>query len=118
MTDRADADRDPTAGAVADADVEIHPDADRHEYDPDADHAFPDERLNEVLEHVLSDEEIVAYLEAQNVNPVARKGYNDHGTKHVEIVRDRALRLYDLLKRGASSSTAPASRGSTRPTSR
>jgi len=39
-------------------------------------------------------------LEAQNVNPVDRKGYNDHGAKHVEIVRDRALRLYDLLKAG------------------
>ena len=89
---------DPTAGAVDDADVDT--DAGRHEYDPDADHAFPDDRLNEVLARLESDEEVVAYLEAQNVNPVARKGYNDHGTKHVEIVRDRALRLYDLLKSG------------------
>ncbi|QAU12648.1 HD domain-containing protein [Halorubrum sp. BOL3-1] len=96
----ADADPDPTAGEVSDADVGIDPDADRHEYDSDADHAFPDERLNEVLARLLSDEEIVAYLEAQNVNPVARKGYNDHGAKHVEIVRDRALRLYDLIKAG------------------
>jgi metal-dependent HD superfamily phosphatase/phosphodiesterase len=89
---------DPTAGAVDDADVDT--DAGRHEYDPDADHAFPDDRLNEVLARLESDEEVVAYLEAQNVNPVARKGYNDHGAKHVEIVRDRALRLYDLLKSG------------------
>jgi len=69
-------------------------------YDPDAAHAFPDDRLNEVLAFVEADEEIQAYLESQNVNPVIRKGYNDHGAKHVEIVRDRALQLYDLLKRG------------------
>jgi metal-dependent HD superfamily phosphatase/phosphodiesterase len=69
-------------------------------YCADDPHSFPDERLNAVLETVLGDREIEAYLEAQNVNPVARKGYNDHGTKHVEIVRDRALRLYELLKQG------------------
>ena len=68
-------------------------------YDPDADHAFPDERLNEVLSVIDSDEEIAAYLEAQNVNPVTRKQYNDHGPKHIEIVRNRALCLYELLKR-------------------
>ncbi|WP_178917426.1 HD domain-containing protein [Natronomonas gomsonensis] len=69
-------------------------------YDPDADHDFPDERLNTVLETVQSDTEITTYLEAQNVNPVDRKGYNDHGTKHIEIVRNRALCLYELLKAG------------------
>ena len=69
-------------------------------YDPDSEHAFPDERLNEVLTAIETDPEITAYLEAQNVNPVDRVGYNDHGKKHVEIVRDRALCLYDLLKRG------------------
>jgi hypothetical protein len=67
-------------------------------YDPDATHPFPDERVNAVLEFVDADAEIQAYLEAQNINPVARKGYNDHGEKHVEIVRNRALRLYSLLK--------------------
>ncbi len=72
----------------------------RSEYDPDADHAFPDGRLNDVLERIEEDQEITTYLEAQNVNAVTRMGYNDHGTKHIEIVRDRALRLYDLLKRG------------------
>ncbi|TKX63675.1 HD domain-containing protein [Halorubrum sp. ASP1] len=87
---------EPTAADEISADT----DAARHEYDPDAEHAFPDERLNEVLARLESDEEVVAYLEAQNVNPVARKGYNDHGAKHVGIVRDRALRLYDLLKSG------------------
>ncbi len=67
-------------------------------YDPDEDHAFPDDRLNSVLAFVDDDEEIAAYLAAQNVNPVARKKYNDHGTKHISIVRNRALCLYDLLK--------------------
>lgn len=69
-------------------------------YDPDAEHAFPDERLNEVLSYVEDDEEIRTYLEAQNVNPVTRMRYNDHGEKHIEIVLNRALCLYDLLKRG------------------
>jgi metal-dependent HD superfamily phosphatase/phosphodiesterase len=67
-------------------------------YDPGAEHAFPDDRLNAVLEFVGTDEEINAYQAAQNVNPVQRKRYNDHGEKHIEIVRDRALALYDLLK--------------------
>ena len=70
------------------------------EYAPEAAHNFPDSRVNEVLPLVRSDPEITAYLEAQNVNAVARKGYNDHGTKHVEIVRNRALCLYDILKGG------------------
>ncbi|MFC7154590.1 HD domain-containing protein [Halomarina halobia] len=69
-------------------------------YDPDAEHAFPDERLNEVLAYMDRDEEIQTYLDAQNVNPVDRKGYNDHGRKHIAIVRNRALCLYDLLKAG------------------
>jgi len=71
----------------------------RH-YNPHDDHAFPDERVNEFLEFIEDDREIQAYLEAQNVNPVTRKRYNDHGTKHVSIVRNRGLHLYDLLKRG------------------
>ena len=71
-----------------------------YEYDPEASHAFPDERLNRVLPALLEDAELEAYLDAQNVNAVTRKGYNDHGSKHIEIVRNRALRLYDLLKAG------------------
>jgi hypothetical protein len=70
------------------------------QYDPDADHSFPDERVNRALAAIGDDPEIEAYLKAQNVNPVMRKGYNDHGTKHVDIVRNRALCLYDLLKTG------------------
>jgi len=72
----------------------------RREYDPSASHAFPDERLNEVLATLIEDPEVGTYLEAQNVNAVDRKGYNDHGPKHIEIVRDRALQLYELLKAG------------------
>ncbi|AWB26992.1 HD domain-containing protein [Halococcoides cellulosivorans] len=67
-------------------------------YEPAATHAFPDERVNRVLEYLDADDEIQAYLEAQNVNPVTRKGYNDHGPTHISIVRNRALCLYDLLK--------------------
>lgn len=69
-------------------------------FDYDADHAFPDETLRAVREFVRNDEEIAVYLDAQNVNPVARMRYNDHGAKHIDIVRDRALRLYELLKQG------------------
>ncbi len=70
----------------------------RRVYDPDARHNFPDEKLNAVLEFIDADEEITVYLEAQNINAVDRMRYNDHGTKHIEIVRNRALCLYDLLK--------------------
>ncbi|WP_435360345.1 HD domain-containing protein [Haloarchaeobius sp. DFWS5] len=68
-------------------------------YTPTDEHAFPDEKLNEVLTYIDNDPEIQTYLEAQNVNAVDRKGYNDHGPKHISIVRNRALCLYDLLKR-------------------
>ncbi len=68
-------------------------------YDPTADHDFPDGRLNRVLSVLQSDPEVQTYLRAQNVNPVDRMGYNDHGAKHVSIVRERSLRLYELLKR-------------------
>ncbi|WP_440006264.1 HD domain-containing protein [Halomicrococcus sp. SG-WS-1] len=75
-------------------------DEQQRRYDPDEDHAFPDEKLNEVLSFIDDDTEIQTYLRAQNVNAVTRKGYNDHGAKHIEIVLNRALILYDLLKRG------------------
>ena len=82
-----------------------------HEYDPDADHNFPDERLNTVLPQILDDPEITTYLEAQNVNAVTRKGYNDHGPKHIEIVRNRALNLYNLLKGGNVAFNGAADQG-------
>ena len=77
-------------------------------YDQTADHAFPDARLHRVMEALESDAEIQATIVAQNVNPVTRLGYNDHGRKHIEIVTDRALCLYDLLKRGDVSFRAAA----------
>ncbi|AGB15915.1 hypothetical protein Halru_1302 [Halovivax ruber XH-70] len=67
-------------------------------YDPDASHAFPDGPVNSILEFIADDTEIQTFLEAQNVNAVDRMRYNDHGPKHIEIVRNRALCLYDLLK--------------------
>jgi hypothetical protein len=82
-----------------------------HYYRPDANHAFPDEKVNRTIEHIEADEEVTAYLEAQNVNPVQRKGYNDHGTKHIEIVSNRALCLYDLLKRGGCEFNGAAQQG-------
>ncbi|MFB6092777.1 MAG: HD domain-containing protein [Haloquadratum sp.] len=85
--------------------------ADGREYDPDGDHNFPDDRLNAILPELLSDPEITAYLEAQNVNAVTRKGYNDHGPKHIEIVRNRALDLYDLLKGGDVAFNGAADQG-------
>jgi metal-dependent HD superfamily phosphatase/phosphodiesterase len=80
-------------------------------YDAETDHAFPDERVNEVLETVETNPEIQAYLDAQNVNPVVRKRYNDHGAKHISIVRNHALHLYDLLKAGGVDFNGAADQG-------
>jgi len=80
-------------------------------YDPDASHDFPDERLNDVLAFLDSDPEVQTYLRAQNVNPVDRMGYNDHGAKHVSIVRERALRIYELLKDGNVTFNGAAQQG-------
>ena len=68
-------------------------------YRPEGDHSFPDEKVNDVLAFVQDDPEIQAYLKAQNVMAVTRMQYNDHGPKHVRIVRNRALWLYEFLKR-------------------
>lgn len=54
-------------------------------------------RLEQVLDDLYS-EEIVAHIEAQNTNAVDRLGYNDHGTKHIEIVQRRALEIASLLE--------------------
>lgn len=80
-------------------------------YCADEAHSFPDDRLNSVLEVIDTDPEITAYLEAQNVNPVIRKRYNDHGQKHIEIVRDHALCLYELLKTAGVSFNGAADHG-------
>jgi len=80
-------------------------------YEPSAEHDFPDDRLNDVLAFLDSDPEVQTYLQAQNVNPVDRMGYNDHGAKHVSIVRERALRLYELLKDGDVTFNGAAQQG-------
>lgn len=87
------------AGGYSDSDI-MSDAPEFRTYDPDEDHSFPDERLNRMLSFIEADEAIQTYLEAQNVNPVTRMKYNDHGAKHIEIVRHGALCLYDLLKRG------------------
>jgi hypothetical protein len=92
------------------SDIDVDGDGGRV-YDPEAPHAFPDERLNEILPVLLDDPEVTTYLRAQNVNAVTRKGYNDHGKKHIEIVRNRALRLYELLKRGGVAFNGAAEQG-------
>lgn len=80
-------------------------------YVRDEAHAFPDERLHRVLDTLESDAEVQAYIAAQNVNPVTRMGYNDHGPKHVAIVLDRALSLYDLMKRAEVPFSGAADQG-------
>lgn len=69
-------------------------------YHREDDHAFPDDRLHAVLDALKESEEVQAYLVAQNINPVQRLGFNDHGEQHISIVLDRALGVYDLLKAG------------------
>ncbi|MFW6448073.1 MAG: HD domain-containing protein [Halobacteriota archaeon] len=66
-------------------------------FDP-ADQPFPVDRLNAVLEAVDADDRTGALVAAQNVNPVARLRYNDHGPKHIETVLQRAIELYGHLK--------------------
>ena len=80
------------------------------EYDQAA-HPFPVDRLNEVLTAVEDDERTQALISAQNVNPVVRLRYNDHGAKHVQTVLDRAIELYSLLKRGDVSFNGAADHG-------
>ncbi|MEF8843807.1 MAG: HD domain-containing protein [Haloarculaceae archaeon] len=98
----SDIDRDGARGASGDG---------GRRYVPEADHAFPAERVNEAIAYVEDDPEIATYLRAQNVNPVTRKGYNDHGEKHIEIVSNRALCLYDLLKAGGCEFNGAAEQG-------
>ncbi len=54
------------------------------------------DKLEKVKEK-LDSEEVVAHVEAQDINPTKRLGYNDHGLKHIDIVRERASELLDLL---------------------
>lgn len=66
-------------------------------FDPDA-RPFPVDRLNAVLEVVNADDRTGALVAAQNVNPVVRLRYNDHGPKHIRTVLERAMELYGHLK--------------------
>lgn len=59
-------------------------------------------KLETVRRIVEDDEEIEGYLEAQNTTAVRRLGYNDHGKKHIGIVRKRALELLELLSGDSS----------------
>jgi metal-dependent HD superfamily phosphatase/phosphodiesterase len=86
-------------------------DPDGREYDPETHHDFPDEKLNRILPILEEDPEVQTYLAAQNVNAVKRKGYNDHGPKHIGIVRNHALRLYELLKRAGVSFNGASDHG-------
>ena len=90
---------------------DVDPDREERIYRPEADHSFPDETVNAVLEVLKNDEEIQTYLRAQNVNAVARMRYNDHGRKHIRIVRNRALSLYELLKRAGVEFNGAADQG-------
>jgi metal-dependent HD superfamily phosphatase/phosphodiesterase len=53
--------------------------------------------VDAVVDDLETDEEVSALVRAQNVNATERLQYNDHGPKHVGIVRSRALALVDLL---------------------
>jgi len=53
--------------------------------------------FEEVMD-ALGSEEVTAHIEAQNVNSAVRLDYNDHGKKHIGIVRERALELLELLR--------------------
>jgi hypothetical protein len=52
----------------------------------------------EEVSNALKSEEIVAHVKTQNVNSAVRLDYNDHGTQHIGIVRERALELLELLR--------------------
>lgn len=60
--------------------------------------SYPVDDLNRVIDRVVVDDRLMALITAQNVNPVTRLRYNDHGPKHVQMVFERALELYDRLK--------------------
>jgi hypothetical protein len=53
--------------------------------------------VDRLVDELETDDEVGALVRAQNVNATERLHYNDHGPKHVGIVRSRALALVDLL---------------------
>ncbi len=74
-------------------------------------YSFPVERLNTVLESVRTNDRLVTLLHAQNVNPVERLRYNDHGPKHIETVLGHAIELYDKLHEHGVSFNGAADQG-------
>jgi len=65
--------------------------------DGERDSIQPSETGFDAVMEALTREEVIAHVKTQNVNSTVRLDYNDHGTKHVGIVRDRALELLELL---------------------
>lgn len=59
------------------------------------------EKLGKIAKAVSKDHELESYLNIANVNAMDRLAYSDHGTTHVKIVANAALRILRiLLKRG------------------
>ncbi len=57
--------------------------------------------LQQVIDHVNSDEELYALWQAMNVNAVERLGMSDHGPVHFQIVSNIALKMMrQLIERG------------------
>lgn len=62
-----------------------------------SEYSFPVDKINAVLQTAQADDTVQAMVAAQNVNPVGRLRYNDHGPEHVETVLEMAIELYELL---------------------
>lgn len=55
--------------------------------------------LGQTLDHINSNEEILALWNISNVNAIERLGMSDHGPVHFQIVANIALRLMRILKK-------------------
>lgn len=87
---------------MSDENTETNREKDSEEDGDAEDSGDTGEKFDEVMNRLRNDDEIAAYLEAQNVTAVNRLKYNDHGPKHIGIVRKRALELTELLKNDVS----------------
>lgn len=62
-------------------------------------------KLEEIEEAIDDNSELEGYLESANVNAVKRLQYSDHGSTHVKIVSNAALKILRILmKRGVKPS--------------
>jgi metal-dependent HD superfamily phosphatase/phosphodiesterase len=50
-----------------------------------------------IFQQMISDKEVVSFLELANNVSIKRLGYNDHGRIHTKIATDSALKIYNLL---------------------